>query len=105
MVLSAIMKISAPKTVAQLEEHRVRVLLAGQKKALRAPANRSQLDIAEHRIMHAIGHHRWKVSVNALINFDIFESERAYQAECWRAAMTCMQKFYTTAAKRKDIQL
>lgn len=105
MPISAIMGISTPKTVGQLEERRARRMQAGHQAAIRMPRHPAKLERAAHRIMHAIGHHRWTVAVNAPVNLDVFASECAYQAECWHAAMSAMQNFYITAVKRKDVQL
>lgn len=105
MSLRSIMGISTPKTVGQLEERQARRLQAGQQAALRSRRHPAKLERAAHRIMYAIGHHRWTVAVNAPVNLDVYASERDYQAACWRVAMAAMQNFYLTAVKRKDVQL
>lgn len=78
---------------------------AGHIKALRAPANRSQLVGLEFLVLHAVGRNEWNRAIAAPINLDVYADERAYQAEAWRVAMAKMQDFYQQAAKRKGIVL
>lgn len=78
---------------------------AGQLDALRAPANRSALRGFDFLVLHAIGRNAWNKGVNSPVNLDVYASESAYQAECWRNAMSQMRSFYEQASRRKGIKL
>lgn len=75
----------------------------GQKLALRAPVNRSQLRGFDFMVLHAIGRNTWNRYMTSPINSDVYASEQAYQAEAWRDAMQQMRSFYAQAVKRKGV--
>lgn len=92
-------------SVLHYELTRDHALRHGQAAALRAPANRSKLNVLEHDVLRAIGAKIWNDACAAPVNYDVWISEAAYQAEAWARAMRNMQAFYSQAAGRKGIKL
>lgn len=92
-------------TVIHEERMRSIRIRDGQISALRAPANRSKLNVLEQDVMRAIGAKIWNDACAAPVNYGVWISEAAYQAEAWGRAMRNMQAFYHQATSRKGIKL
>lgn len=74
----------------------------GWLRALKAPANRSQLVGMEFMVLHAIGRNVW--NRGSVLSHD--PADHFAEAEHrWGQAMAAMQDFYQQAAKRKGIVL
>lgn len=77
----------------------------GQAAALRAPANRSQLNVVEQDVMRAIGAKIWNDARAKPVEYDVWESDDAFLSYSWARAMRNMQAFYQQATRRKGIKL